>query len=61
MKRWATFIFFAIIIAATTSVMAQTPAKNSKFIDPANMDVSVKPGDNFYLGSAVYSANSMWY
>ena len=35
--------------------MAQTPVKNSKFIDPANMDVSVKPGDNFYL-----YANGAW-
>lgn len=25
------------------------PGKKRKFIDPANMDLSVKPGDNFYL------------
>jgi putative endopeptidase len=55
MERWAMFAFFMIIISATTSVMAQTPAKNFKFIDPANMDISVKPGDNFYL-----YANGAW-
>lgn len=33
------------IIAASYSAQAQSPAK---FIDPANMDLSVKPGDDFY-------------
>ncbi len=33
------------IIAAGFSVNAQVP---KKFIDPANMDLSVKPGDDFY-------------
>jgi len=31
------------------------PGKKRKFIDPANMDLSVKPGDNFYL-----YANGAW-
>jgi len=54
-KRWITFAFFMITISVTTSVMAQTFAKNFKFINPANMDLSVKPGDNFYL-----YANGAW-
>jgi len=33
------------IIAASYSAQAQSPAK---FIDPANMDLTVKPGDDFY-------------
>ena len=32
-----------------------TAQKNKRFIDPANMDISVKPGDNFYL-----YANGTW-
>ena len=35
-----------ISIAGILPAHAQTPAK--KFIDPANMDMSVKPGDDFY-------------
>ena len=31
------------------------PDKSRKFIDPANMDFSIKPGDNFYL-----YANGNW-
>jgi len=39
--------YFAIlgIVAASYSASAQAPMK---FIDPANMDLSVKPGDDFY-------------
>jgi putative endopeptidase len=39
--------YFAVlgILAATCSAQAQAPAK---FIDAANMDLSVKPGDDFY-------------
>ncbi|SHG19340.1 M13 family metallopeptidase [Pedobacter caeni] len=33
------------ILAASYSAQAQAP---TKFIDPANMDLSVKPGDDFY-------------
>jgi len=33
------------IVAAGFSANAQT---TKKFIDPANMDLSVKPGDDFY-------------
>lgn len=35
----------AILAASAAPSMAQGP---KKFIDPANMDLSVKPGDNFY-------------
>lgn len=31
--------------------MSATASNGKKFIDPANMDLSVKPGDNFYLYS----------
>lgn len=40
------------------ATIAGAPKVNSsgkKFIDPANMDLSVKPGDNFYL-----YANGTW-
>src|SRR6476469_678649 len=36
-------------------VMAQKGKSSMKYIDPANMDQSVKPGDNFYL-----YANGSW-
>jgi len=35
-----------ILLAGGFTAQAQTPAR--KFIDPANMDLSVKPGDDFY-------------
>jgi Predicted metalloendopeptidase len=38
-----TGIIFLAIVAAVP------PRKKPKFIDPANMDTSVKPGENFYL------------
>ncbi len=39
--------YFAVlgIVAASFTATAQAPMK---FIDPANMDLSVKPGDDFY-------------
>ena len=53
MKR----IVFAAVIAAFALLLPDTSAaqKTKKFIDPANMDLSVKPGDNFYL-----YANGNW-
>src|ERR1700744_5650096 len=33
---------------AVTAFVADPPKKHMKFIDPANMDLSVKPGDNFF-------------
>ncbi len=49
------FMFFSGIICVTNVAMAQTTSKNFKFINPENMDMSVKPGDNFYL-----YANGSW-
>ena len=43
--------FFLLIINFTNAQQS----KSFKFIDPANMDLSVKPGDNFYL-----YANGNW-
>jgi putative endopeptidase len=39
------FAVLAIVAASYTASAQQTPMK---FIDPANMDLSVKPGDDFY-------------
>lgn len=43
--------------AIATTLVSFTPpdGKDPKFIDPANMDLSVKPGDNFFL-----YANGSW-
>ena len=46
------FTFFFLLIFNFTNAQQ---SKNFKFIDPANMDLSVKPGDNFYL-----YANGTW-
>ncbi len=42
-------------VQKTTSSLTLDTSVNRKFIDPANMDLSVKPGDNFYL-----YANGTW-
>jgi putative endopeptidase len=44
--------FFKILLVgavATTAFAFTTNNKDPKYIDPANIDASVKPGDNFYL------------
>jgi len=49
---------FAFVGAATAAFVAFTPPGNGnppKYIDRANMDFSIKPGDNFYL-----YANGNW-
>lgn len=49
---------FAFVGAATAAFVAFTPPGNGnppKYIDRANMDLSIKPGDNFYL-----YANGNW-
>lgn len=52
MKR----ILFAVVITGFIMLPVLSNAqKTTKFIDPANMDLSVKPGDNFYL-----YANGTW-
>ena len=55
MKRYAMLAIAVLVFAKTTIVTAQTTGKNVKFIDKANMDLSVKPGDNFFL-----YANGTW-
>ena len=39
----------AILVVLGLSTYGQQPAKRQKFIELANFDSSVKPGDNFYL------------
>ena len=41
-----TSLLFAIVFCAYTNTQAQKTDR--KYIDPANMDLSVKPGDDFY-------------
>ena len=43
--------FFKVLTigAVATAAVAFKNDKDPKFIDPANMDLSVRPGDNFYL------------
>src|SRR4051812_46585698 len=52
-------IKLTVLGAATVAFVAFAPPggkdKKPKFIDKANMDLSVKPGDNFYL-----YANGNW-
>ncbi len=55
MKRLAILALAGIISSGSNAVMAQAKDKNFKFIDPANMDLSIKPGDNFFL-----YANGTW-
>jgi putative endopeptidase len=50
-----TFLKLLTISAVATYAVAFTGDKKPKYIDPANMDLSVKPGDNFYL-----YANGAW-
>ena len=43
-----------LIVAGTVCVAASAfiivkPAPPTKFIDPVNMDMSVKPGDDFFM------------
>src|SRR3954469_5639026 len=44
-----------LAIAACGTAYAKGPAKSKKLLDPANMDLSVKPGDNFFQ-----YANGTW-
>ena len=50
-------MLFALVLAGLMTVPSISSAQKTtrKFIDPANMDLSVKPGDNFYL-----YANGNW-
>jgi len=42
------FLKVLTIFAVATATVAFTDDKKPKYIDPANMDLTVKPGDNFY-------------
>lgn len=57
MKKTGSSILFLAIMLTFNQVIAQKNSKkdNKHFIDRANMDFSVKPGDNFYL-----YANGNW-
>lgn len=48
----SSFAFLGIVAASCSSYAQQAPGK---FIDPANMDLTVKPGDDFYT-----YANGNW-
>src|SRR5437868_13704452 len=53
-------IRLGLLALSATSILAFTPpgdknSKKPKYIDKSNMDLSVKPGDNFYL-----YANGNW-
>src|SRR5881398_2016991 len=53
-------IRLGLLALSATSILAFTPpgdknSKKHKYIDKSNMDLSVKPGDNFYL-----YANGNW-
>ncbi len=60
MKRQCLVVVAALLMAggttlANTPPKKQTPPDQRKFIDPKNMDTSVKPGDDFYR-----YANGSW-
>jgi putative endopeptidase len=57
MKKFLTYALLpALCLLANTEASAQkTKATKIKYIDPANMDPTVKPGDNFYQ-----YANGSW-
>ena len=55
MKRQASFVVFLILVVAFTMATAQNISKQAKPIDPANMDLSVKPCDDFFQ-----YANGTW-
>ncbi|MEO8117586.1 MAG: M13 family peptidase, partial [Bacteroidota bacterium] len=44
-----------LFLLVTLPAIAQKDGATMKYIDPSNMDLSVKPGDNFYL-----YANGNW-
>ena len=48
------FVLWSLISVSIVS-FTSPPKKKKKFIDPANMDMTVKPGDNFFL-----YANGTW-
>ncbi|MEO7305947.1 MAG: M13 family metallopeptidase [Ferruginibacter sp.] len=55
MKKTVSSLVFLIIILFSPILLSAQGSTTKKFIDPANMDLSVNPGDNFYL-----YANGTW-
>lgn len=57
MKKTIRSIFYLTVLLIFNQALAQTNSKksNKDYIDRSNMDLSVKPGDNFYL-----YANGNW-
>ena len=66
MKKNVSFLILLFLVLATPQFISaqktgvgpapvKSAQKRQKFIDPGNMDLSVKPGDNFYL-----YANGTW-
>src|ERR687889_2587278 len=55
MRKLFTTLAAGIAIAGVLSFAPPGDKKPPKYIDKANMDLSVKPGDNFYL-----YANGAW-
>jgi putative endopeptidase len=53
MKFFSTFT--AAVLLLVTSAIGQDAAKQSKPIDPANLDTSIKPGNDFF-----HYANGVW-
>ncbi len=51
----AVLLIPALLSAQSDKAVVAQGSSNRKFIDPANMDLSVKPGDNFYM-----YANGTW-
>lgn len=49
MKPVVKTLLLSAALAAASFAPTGNPPKNPKYIDKANMDPSVKPGDNFYL------------
>ena len=52
MKVQRAFLFIIVAVLLIDGINAQVPAK---FINPADRDISVKPGDDFYA-----YANGTW-
>ncbi len=55
MKTWVQVALVAAAVCAASQTFSQKKTSSVAYIDPSNMDKSVKPGDNFYL-----YANGEW-
>ncbi len=55
MKTWVQLVLIGGAMCIASELLAQKQTSGIKYIDAANMDKAVKPGDNFYL-----YANGTW-